>query len=128
VRRAVRGEGGTKLTAAVKELIDSARAVLPFLSRFSPERERLALAIAEAVKAEEKLVCWVCERSDGFDSNGNCHCNDFADHCHDTAIPYKAEEQPQTHDFVPCPCGCRVCMFEKCRQLADAPIHQTGGK
>ena len=42
------------MTAAVKELIDSARAVLPFLSRFSPERERLALAIAEAVKAEEK--------------------------------------------------------------------------
>jgi hypothetical protein len=42
------------LTAAVKELIDSARAVLPFLSRFSPERDRLALAIAEAVKAEEK--------------------------------------------------------------------------
>ena len=42
------------MTAEVKELIDSARAVLPFLSRFSPERDRLALAIAEAVKAEEK--------------------------------------------------------------------------
>jgi hypothetical protein len=37
---------------AVRELIDSARAVLPFLSR--PERTRLALAIAEAVNAEEK--------------------------------------------------------------------------
>ena len=40
------------MNKTTKELVEAARSVLPFLSRFSPERDRLCLAIAE-VEAEE---------------------------------------------------------------------------
>ena len=41
------------MNKTTKELVEAARSVLPFLSRFSPERDRLRLAIAE-VEAEEQ--------------------------------------------------------------------------
>jgi hypothetical protein len=91
-------------TKAVKELIYSARAVLPFLSRFSPERDRLALAIAKAVKAEDKPQTQPLHYHEAKYVDGELvrECNK---------------------------CGQDLMHFSHRRtEAVSAPIHQEGGK